>query len=335
MLTMGVVGLGYWGPNLVRNIAASSETALAGICDLDEGRLEGFADQYPTARTYTDPRRMLDDPDLDAVAIATPVATHAPLARMALEAGKHVLVEKPLCATSEEGEELVELAATHDRVLMVDHVFVYSPIVQELRETVRSGAIGEPLFIDSVRINLGLIQHDVNVLWDLAPHDLSIIHDLVQRPPRSVTAVGSSHAHDALVDVAYLHVDYGDNLLASIHVNWLSPVKIRHFMIGGSRRSVLYNDLDPSEPLKIYDRGIDVGSDPEGRRDVFVSYRSGDVISPKISKDEPLASMLSHFVDCVRNGTPCRSGGAEGLQIVRLLEAADRSIANRGAEMEI
>lgn len=335
MLNMGVVGLGYWGPNLVRNIAASSRTTLSGICDTDESRLGAFADQYPSAATYTDPREMFASSAIDAVAIATPVATHATLARMALEEGKHVLVEKPLSATSAEGEELIELAEKRDRVLMVDHVFVYSPIVQQLREVVHSGDLGDPLFIDSVRINLGLFQHDVNVLWDLAPHDLSIINHLVDRPPLSVTAVGSSHATDALVDVAYLHIDYGDNLLASVHVNWLSPVKIRHFMIGGSRRSVLYNDLDPSEPLKIYDRGIDVGEDPEGRRDVFISYRSGDVLSPRVSKTEPLANMIEHFADCIEDGTASLSGGQQGLEIVKILEAADRSIARRGAEIEV
>lgn len=334
MLRAAVVGLGYWGPNLARNFASSARAELASLCDRDPDRLEELGRRYPAARRSPSAGEVLKADDVDVVAIATPVDTHYPLVRDALLADKHVLVEKPFTPDVGQARELVQLADERGCLLMVDHVFLYSPAVRKLRQLVESGHLGELQFIDSVRINLGLVQHDVNVIWDLAPHDLSIMDHLIGRAPETVVAVGACHSTD-LSSVAYLHLDYGDDLLASVHVNWLSPVKIRHMLIGGSGHSVLYNDLDPSEPVKVYDRGIDVDLDPEGRRDVLVSYRSGDVVSPRVPRDEPLALMVDHVVDCIEDGASCISGADQGLRLVRILEAADRSMTKGGVTVEV
>lgn len=335
MLRVGIIGLGYWGPNLARNISSSPETSLHALCDRDSERLARLGSQYPGAKCHTEVVDLLNAPDLDAVAIATPVHTHFSLAKAALEAGKHVLVEKPFTSTSDEAKELMELAARLKRVIMVDHVFLYSPPVKKLASLYESGELGDLLFIDSVRINLGLFQSDVNVLWDLAPHDLSIIDHLIGRAPVGLSASGSSHAGNGLANVAYVHLDYGDDLLASLHVNWLSPVKIRHFLVGGSHKSVLYNDLDASEPVKLYDRGIDLEEDPEGRRAALISYRSGDVLSPSIDKSEPLQNMINHFATCIETGASPVSGPDQALRVVSILEAADLSLAKGGSYVEV
>jgi predicted dehydrogenase len=335
VISVGVVGLGYWGPNLVRNLNACPDTHLTWLCDTKNDRLRAVGDQYPAAARTGSFDDLLDDDKVDAVVIATPVGSHYSLAKAALSRGKHVLVEKPLAASVAEAEELAALAARHRRVLLVDHVFLYSPSVRKMAELIRNGDIGELMFIDSVRINLGIFQHDVNVIWDLAPHDLSIIDYLVGRGPRSVVAAGASHAGKGREDVAYLHLDYGDNLLASVHVNWLSPVKVRHFLIGGRRRSVLYNELDISERVKVYDRGIDVSEDPEGRRQTLVSYRSGDVLAPRLDSAEPLRYLVSHFAECIEQGSAPISGAEQGVRIVRVLEAATRSLAQGGARIDL
>lgn len=335
MISVGVVGLGYWGPNLVRNLNTCQETRLTWICDTKSDRLQLVGEQYPAARRTTDFREILADPAVDAVVLASPVETHYRLAKAALERDKHVLVEKPLAASVAEAEELAAFAAARGLVLLVDHVFLYSPSVRKMYDLVRAGEIGDILFIDSVRINLGIFQHDVNVVWDLAPHDLSIIDYLIGRSPRSVMAAGASHAHNGREDVAYLHLDYGDNLLASVHVNWLSPVKVRHFLIGGQRRSVLYNELDISERVKVYDRGIDVLEDPEDIRRTLISYRSGDVLAPQLDTREPLAFLVAHFADCIENGCEPISGAAQGVRIVRILDAATRSLASGGARIDL
>jgi len=334
-ISVGIVGLGYWGPNLVRNFSAATTTRVAWLCDVNSTRLADIGEQFPAATRTVRYEEMLAAPEVQAVAIAAPVAAHHRLARAALLAGKHVLVEKPLAASVAEAVELVELAKRVDRVLLVDHIFLYSPAVRKMAELVLGGEVGDLLFVDSVRINLGLFQHDVNVVWDLAPHDLSIIDYLIDRPPRSIVAVGASHAETGQESVAYLHLDYGDNLLASVHVNWLSPVKVRHFLLGGSRRSLLYDELDISERLKVYDRGIDVSKDVDGIRQVLVSYRSGDVVSPRLDGTEPLRYLVEHFADCVRNSTQPISGGEQGLRIVRILEAAQRSLSQGGARVPV
>jgi len=333
MINVAVAGLGYWGPNLVRNFNACADTTVVRLCDTDPVRLGAIRRQYPNATCTTSFAEVVDDPTVDAVAIATPVSTHYELARSVLEAGKHVLVEKPLAGSVADAERLVALAKHVRRVLMVDHVFVHSPSVQKMAELIQSGEVGDVLFIDSVRINLGLMQHDVNVLWDLAPHDVSIIDHLIGRPPRSVVALGSSHG--GLEDVAYLHLDYGDKLLASVHVNWLSPVKVRYFLVGGSRRSLLYDELNFSERVKVYDRGVDVSNDPEGIRQVLISYRSGDVFSPRLDGKEPLSKLVEHFVDCIAGRAVPISSGEHGLRVVRVLDAAQRSLGHGGARVTL
>ena len=332
---VAVIGLGYWGPNLVRNLAAAPATELVAVCDTDEARVTTVGAQLPSARQLTDAEAVFAADDVDAVCIATPVASHYGLVKRALESGKHVLVEKPFVQSVVEAEELVRLAATRGLVLMVDHVFLYSPAVRRLAAAVRDGELGDLHFVDSVRINLGLVQHDVNVLWDLAAHDLSILDHLVQRQPVSIVAVGESHSGSGLADVAYLHLDYGQGLLASVHVNWLSPVKLRHFLVGGSRRSALYNDLDPSERLKIYDRGIDLTPDPESKRQVMVGYRSGDVVAPRLDALEPLRCMVEHFAECVGTGSRPISDGDQGLRIVRILVAAEESLGKGGVRVDL
>ena len=334
-LAVAVIGCGYWGPNLVRNFAACPLTAVAAICDQDPLRTEKVAALAPQARRYRDAREALDDRGVEAVAIATPVATHARLAALALEAGKHVLVEKPLATSVREAEHLVRLASAAGRVLMVDHIFVYSPAVRKIKDLIDAGELGEIYYIDSVRINLGLFQTDVNVIWDLAPHDLSIVDHLLGRPPRSVAAMGSSHTGGELEDVAYLNLDFGDNLLASFHVNWLSPVKVRHLIVGGSRKGLVYNDLNPWEPIKVYDRGISVTAGPEERRGLLVSYRSGDIWSPHVEQQEPLQNVVRHFAECVRSGATPMSSGEAGLRVVRILEAAQRSIKAQGGRITL
>jgi len=331
VISVGVAGLGYWGPNLVRNFNACSHTELTWLCDSDAERLEILGRRHPGVRRSTEFEEMLADSRLDAVAIATPVGTHHRLAKAALRAHKHVLVEKPLAASVAEAEELVALAAQVDRVLLVDHIFLYTPSVAKMAELVRTGAVGDLLFFDSVRINLGVFQHDVSVLWDLAPHDLSIIDHLLGRQPESVIAVGASRTIDGLEDVVYLHLEYADGLLASLHLNWLSPVKVRHFLAGGTARSILYNDLDASERLKVYDRGVDVSADPAGIRDVLISYRSGDVVSPRLDATEPLFRLVEHFARCIERRSDPISGGEQGLRIVRVLAAAQQSLS-RGSQ---
>ncbi len=333
---VAVIGLGYWGPNLVRNFHDAPGGELRACCDLDARRLESVAGRYPGLRRLSDPKAVLEADDIDAVALATPVDTHYPLAKAALEAGKSVLVEKPLTASVAQAEELVELAARKGRVLMVDHVFVYSPAVRKIKELLDAGELGDLLFVDSVRINLGLFQRDVNVVWDLAPHDLSIADYLIGRLPRSVAAFGSVHTSNGQEDVAYLNLDFGEGLIANFHVNWLSPVKIRYTMLGGSRKSLVYNDLDPVEKIKVYDSGIRVREDDlEGRRRVLVDYRLGDVWSPRIAPTEPLRTMVCHFLDCVRDGTTPITDGQAGLRVVRILDAAGRSIKAQGGRITL
>lgn len=330
-----VVGLGYWGPNLVRNIASSPAVELAALCDSDPDRLAALGAQFPTARLIRDAADVFSASDVDAVFVATPVNTHYPLVKAALEAGKHVVVEKPFVRSVAEAEELVKLARDKHLTLMLDHVFLYSPAVRRLAQALDAGELGDLQYVDSVRINLGLVQQDVNVLWDLAAHDLSILDHLVGRLPRSVVAFGEAHQGHDLADVAYLHLDYGDGLIASIHVNWLSPVKLRHFLVGGSRRSALYNELDPSERLKIYDRGVDSTPDPESKRRIAVSYRSGDVVAPRLDPVEPLRAMVDHFAACVHDGETPISDGAQGLRVVQVLDASERSLAHGGSRVDL
>lgn len=336
MIKVAVTGYGYWGPNVVRNFNETPNAALSAVCEARPERLEMVRARYPGVKTTTDFEEVLADRDIDAVVIATPVSSHYPLVSAALRADKHVLVEKPLTSSVAEAEELVALAAGRRRILMVDHIFVYSPAVRKMKELVDSGQLGQLLFVDSVRINLGLFQRDVNVVWDLAPHDLSIIDYVLGRMPKSVAAFGSAHADERIEDVAYLNLDFGDKLIANFHVNWLSPVKIRYTVLGGSKKSLVYNDLDPSEKIKVYDSGITVNTDDlEGRRNLLISYRTGDVYSPRVAGTEPLRSMAAHFIECVEKGTTPVTDGEAGLRLVRILDAAQRSIKAQGGRITL
>jgi len=337
MINVAVVGAGYWGPNLIRNFAACEETRLVAAYDKDHQRLRKVLAPYPAVDAAESYEALLARDDVDAIAVATPVGTHAPLGMAALEAGKHLLLEKPMAASVREAEELVRTADAAGLTLMVDHTFVYSDPVRKIKQIVDSGELGQLYFVDSVRINLGLFQHDVNVVWDLAPHDLSIMDYLIGRLPHSLSAVGTCHADNdsEIEDVAYLNLDFGGGLLASFHVNWLSPVKIRHFVIGGSRKGLVYNDLLPDEKIRVYDRGITVSHDPETTRGMRVGYRTGDVWAPHVERNEPLQRMVTHFARCIVEGTRPQSDGEAGLRIVRVLEAAQRSIKAQGGRITL
>jgi predicted dehydrogenase len=332
---VAVIGCGYWGPNLIRNFSNCKSTRVLAVCDRDKGRLDRVGASCPQAQFTQNFDDVLRNPKIGAVAIATPVATHAPLSLAALEAGKDVLVEKPMADSVREAERLVKRARELGRTLMVDHTYIYSPAVAKVKELIDAGELGEIYYIDSVRINLGQFQSDINVLWDLAPHDLSIVDHLLGRLPRSLAAMGVSHTSSDLEDVAYLNLDFGRSLMATFHVNWLSPVKLRHTIIGGSRRSLVFNDLDPVEPIKIYDCGIQIDQSPEARYGVLVGYRMGDIWSPNVRRDEPLQNVVMHFADCIRTGKTPLTNGEAGLRVVRILEAAQRSIKAQGGRITL
>jgi len=334
-VSVAVVGYGYWGPNLVRNFEGTDCVAMKLLCDKDSKRLALAQKRSPALEVTTDYDVVLKDASINAVAIATPVHTHYEFAKAALESGKHVLVEKPMTMRVDHAEELVELATKKELVLMVDHVFVYSSPVIKMKEILDSGRLGKLYFIDSVRINLGLFQHDVNVVWDLAPHDISIVDHLISRLPRSLSAFGSVHATNEIEDVAYMNLDFGDGLIANFHVNWLSPVKVRHMILGGSEQSLIYNDLDGSEKIKVYDRGINLTNDPEHRRQALISYRSGDVWSPNIPNAEPLSRMVQDFATCVQQGKRPVADGEAGVRVVKILEAAQHSIKAQGGRIAL
>ena len=331
-LSIGVIGCGYWGPNLIRNFSSCAVTEVSAVCDANPARLEAVGQTHPHLKLVASLDELLQLP-LDAVAIATPVSTHYKLATQCLEAGLHVLVEKPLAASVNEAQALVTLAERKERVLMVDHTYLFSPAIRRIKSLIESGELGELYYVDSVRINLGLFQHDINVVWDLAPHDLAIVSFLLGDEPRSMSAWGCGHADPEIEDIAYVNVDYGDRLLANFHVNWLSPVKVRQMIFGGSRKSLIFNELDSSEPVKLYGKGVDFGASAEQRHKLMVNYRSGDVWSPHIEPGEPLSAMVRHFADCILAGKTPDSDGRLGLRVVRMLEAATRSIRAQGGRV--
>lgn len=334
-LQAAVVGLGYWGPNLARNFSASGDFRLSGLCDASPTRLMAAAALYPSAVATNNIDELLAGrPDL--VAIATPVSSHYELARRCLEAGSHVLVEKPFTATVEEGEKLLALALKTGLKLFVDHTFLFTGAVEEMKRQVSSGSLGDLLYVDSVRINLGLFQPDVDVIWDLAPHDLSILQYLVGRLPNTVAAIGTSHNPRGTADVAYLHLDYGDGLTAHLHLSWLSPVKVRRMFFAGTKQSLIFDDLDQDMKIKLYDHGVafDV-TDLDTRRQVMVSYRKGDMRAPSISSSEALKVLMSDVAGAIRGLSVSKANGAAGLDVVRILEAAARSLANGGGAQAI
>ena len=335
MIGIGVIGYGYWGPNLVRNFMEAPGSTVSVVCDLSADRLAQARRRYPSIKTTDDYAVLLGDPAVAAVAIATPVSSHFTLAMQALKAGKHVLVEKPLAANSAQAVQLIEEAAGRKRVLMVDHTFVYTGAVRAIRELVSSGALGDIFYYDSVRVNLGLFQHDVNVIWDLAVHDLAILDFVLASKPSAVSATGISHIHGQPENVAYITLFFPDNQIAHLHVNWLAPVKVRRTLIGGSDKMIVYDDLEPSEKVKIYDKGVTLSASGEQVYELLVSYRSGDMWAPKLDDSEGLRREALHFIDCIENNKQPETDGHAGLRVVRVLEAADQSLASRGKLIEI
>ncbi len=335
LLGVAVVGTGYWGPNLVRNFASVPEMDLRWVCDLDRSRADGVVGRYSRIGTTDRLDEILDDPAVDAVAIATPAATHSGLIERCLQAGRHVLVEKPLALRAADAERLVAIAHRAGLVLMCDHTYCYTPAVAELRRLLHSGEVGEVQFIDSVRINLGLVQPDADVLWDLAPHDLSILENVL--PPGIVPVSVSAHGSDPIgagkACVAYLSLQLSNGGIAHIHINWLSPIKVRTVIVGGSRRMVVWDDLNPSQRLTVYDRGVDLEvGDTTARR---VSYRSGDMQAPALPEREALRGVAVEFLRSIRQGTAPLTDGRSGLRVLRVLEAASRSLAEMGREIPL
>jgi len=335
--TIGVIGCGYWGPNLLRNFAEHEGAQLRWVCDTDAARLAAMGRRYPGARTTNDYRELIGDAELDAVAVVTPVATHFQLAKELLVAGKHVLVEKPLTATVREAEELIEVAAKNGRTLMVDHTFVYTGAIRKMKEILKTGELGELLYFDSVRINLGLFQRDINVIWDLAPHDLSIMDYLIERQPLGLSALGSCHIEPGIENIAYMVMKFPDDFIAHFHFNWLAPVKIRRTLIAGARKMILYDDIEPTEKVRVYDKGVTANrnTDREAAYQTLISYRTGDVWAPKLDATEALHYVVAEFIDAIRSGRKPLTDGEAGLRVVRLLEAAQTSIKCSGQFVEI
>jgi predicted dehydrogenase len=293
-------------------------------------RLQLAARRYPGIETVSDYRDLLNNPTIDAVAISTPVTTHFPLAMEALQAGKHVLVEKPMTADSDQALRLIDEAARRNLVLMVDHTFVYTGAVRKMRELINTGSLGEIYYYDSTRVNLGLFQHDVNVIWDLAVHDLSIMEYILPEEPVEVSATGIGHVNGAGEDTAYVSVFYSGSIIAHLNVNWLSPVKIRRTLIGGTKSMIVYDDIESSEKIKVYDKGVVVKNGPESLYKLMVSYRSGDIYTPRIDVTEALSIEVQHFADCIQTGATPITDGHAGLRVVNVLEAATRSVRERG-----
>jgi predicted dehydrogenase len=334
MINCAIIGYGYWGPNLVRNFGATPNTAVHTVADLRAERLAIVSRTYPNIRVTSDIDSIWTNGEIDAVIIATPVFTHFDLAKKALLAGKHVLLEKPMTDTVAHAEELIALSKKQGRVLMVDHTFLYTSAVQKMKSLIDSGELGHVKYFDSTRINLGLIQQDVNVLWDLAPHDISILDYLIDQKPVSVQATGISHIHNGIENIAYLTVKYAHDFIAHFHCSWSSPVKIRMMLLGGDKKMVVFNDMEPTEKIRIYDTAHTVSSDEEKRK-VLVDYRVGDVYIPKLEIKEALGGMAKDFIDSILNGSKPIANYESGLNTIKILEAAQISIKEKGREVLI
>jgi len=336
MIGIGLIGFGYWGTNLARNFNALDRCRLVAICEKKKAQASRAAQLYPGSNITEDYDDLLNNKDIHAIVIATPVSTHFDLAKEALSSGKDVLVEKPLAKTSSEAEELISTAEKNGRILAVDHTFLYTGAVRKMKEIIDSNELGQIIYIDSVRVNLGLFQPDINVIYDLAPHDLSIVCHLLDRDPVSVQSIGTTHTGKNFAYLAYLHLEYADGVIAHFHFNWLSPIKIRRTLIAGTNKMIVYDDMEPSEKVKIYDKGIEI---KEGEIDsiykIYVDYRTGDTVAPKLDTKEALALEAEHFVSCVENRTTPLTDGKSGLKVVRIIEAAQISINNKGARIEM
>ncbi len=327
-MNFGVIGYGYWGPNVARNLANLEGSQLVAIAELSAKARQRAQKAHPGVRVVADPIELIRAPDVDAVAVITPVWTHFELAKAALQEGKHVFVEKPFTSTSQQAMDLIELAQQKNLVTMVDHTFLFTGAVKKIRQFIQDGTLGKLFYYDSTRVNLGLFQHDVNVMWDLAPHDLSIMDHLLPGRAEAIVTTGQRHlnGHE---DIAYMTVYFPDRVIAHINVNWLSPVKVRTTLIGGEKKMLVWNDLDADEKVKVYDKGVDITS-REGVYELLVSYRSGDMWAPQLEQVEALKTELSYFVDCASNGQSPHNDGQAGLRVVSMLEAADRSLTKRG-----
>lgn len=333
-MRIAVVGFGYWGPNLVRNFLSDGRAEIAAIVDLDTKKLERARRQYPQLNCTPDLGAVLKDTSVDAIAIATSISTHFELAKMCLEAGKHVLVEKPFTYRSLEAQALIDLATKKERTLMVDHTYLYTAAVRKLRDLIDDGSLGKVQYIDSTRVNLGLVQPDFNVLWDLAPHDISIVNHLIQERPVTVNATGGFSTGNSIENIGYLTLKYSSGFLAHFNCSWASPVKIRNILVGGDKKMAMFNDLEPTEKIRIYDSGYKVQSD-EDRRKILVDYRTGDIYIPQLDRSEPLALMVKDFItSTLENKTPVSSAQV-GLDVVRVLEAAQISLRENGREVKL
>ena len=335
MIRIGVIGYGYWGPNLVKSFIEGGRSQVIAVSDLHEQRLALVRARYPSVTPTTDYRELLADKRIDAIAIATPVSSHFELAMQALQAGKHVLVEKPLAGTSEQAHRLIEAADRAKRILMVDHTFIYTGAVRKIQQLLAAKDLGEIYYYDSVRVNLGLFQHDVNVIWDLAVHDLSIMDYVLHSRPCAVSALGMSHVDGKPENIAYLTLLFNSRMIAHIHVNWLAPAKVRRTLIGGSRKMIIYDDLEPSEKIKIYDKGITIHKNAEKIYQTLIGYRTGDMWAPQLESTSALDTETAHFVHCIENGKATMTDGHAGLRVVRILEAASRSMAHQGRLVEL
>ena len=328
-MNFGVIGYGYWGPNVVRNLVGLEGSTVISIADLSAAARQRAQKAYPGINVTPDVLELLSSPAIDAIAIITPVWTHYELAKAALENGKHVFVEKPFTSTTAQGEQLIELASRKHLKIMVDHTFLFTGAVRKISQFIEEGILGRLYYYDSTRVNLGLFQHDINVLWDLAPHDLSIMDYLMKASPEAVVATGQNHLnrHE---DVAFMTLYFPDKVIAHINVNWLSPVKVRTTLLGGEKRMLVWNDLEADEKIRVYDKGVNINT-REGVYELLVSYRSGDMWAPHIEQGEALRQELSYFVDCVSSGQEPFNNGCAGQRVVKMLEAATQSLKEKGA----
>lgn len=328
-IKFGVVGYGYWGPNIVRNLQGTANVEIAAVCDKSSAARRRVHKNHPQIYVTTDASEVMTSSEIDAVAIVTPVWTHFELAKAALENGKHIFVEKPFTSNVREAEELINLAQQKNLQIMVDHTFVFTGAVRKIKQLLHEGLLGKLYYYDSTRVNLGLFQHDINVVWDLAPHDLSILDYVLEQSPEALVATGQKHLN-GLEDIAFITLYFPDSVIAHVNVNWLSPVKVRTTLIGGEKKMLVWNDLEADEKIKVYDKGVEMDS-REGLYELLVSYRSGDMWSPHLEQTEALRHELTYFVKCITDGSNPFNNGAAGLRIVRMLEASTKSLRKRGA----
>ena len=334
MIRIGVAGYGYWGPNIVRNFSNIDGSQVIAVSDIDGNALARVKRAYSNIRVTSSYDELISSADIDAVAVVTPVFTHYDLAKKALMQGKHVFIEKPFTCTSTQAEELIELAERKNLKIMVDHTFLFTGAVRKIKQLIDECILGDLLYFDSIRVNLGLFQHDVNVVWDLAPHDFSVIDYLVKEKPIAVVATGQAHFNHELEDVAYVTFYFPSNMIAHVNVNWLSPVKVRTTLIGGQKKMLVWDDLNPDDKVKVYDKGVDITS-REGVYNLLVGYRSGDMWAPKVDQAEALKLEAEHFVNSILNGKQPVNDGLAGLRVVRMLEAAYKSIKKKGEIVQL